>query len=320
MPTYISLKNSLLDFAICPYCHDEHLKLSQTSTLLCSNENCQGHQTGFNILDEQPVLVDFDRSVFNRENYATGISGKVVFRRKGLFHKLIGRILHGDSKVSQKNINDFISLTLSTASKPVVLVVGGGTIGAGMQQLYETKELQLLSFDVYSSDHNTFIADAHNIPVKSSSVDAVLIQAVLEHVLNPGIVVSEIERVLKPSGIVYAETPFMQQVHEGAYDFTRFSESGHRWLFKNFQCIKSGPVSGPGTVMIWSIRYFISGIFRTKRAGQLAGLLFFWLRLFDRLIPKKARADGASGVYFLGKKIQNPIKEKDIIAFYSEQA
>ncbi|CAH2407660.1 hypothetical protein MES5069_620012 [Mesorhizobium escarrei] len=32
----------------------------------------------------------------------------------------------------------------------------------------------------------------------------------------------------------------MQQVHEGAYDFTRFTELGHRWLFRRFETISRG--------------------------------------------------------------------------------
>jgi len=56
--------------------------------------------------------------------------------------------------------------------------------------------------------------------------DAVWIQAVLEHVLDPVRVVAEIHRVLRPGGLVYSEIPFMQEVHEGAYDFTRFRLSG----------------------------------------------------------------------------------------------
>src|SRR5207237_664581 len=35
----------------------------------------------------------------------------------------------------------------------------------------------------------------------------------------------------EPLVLVLGDTPFMQQVHEGAYDFTRFALSGHRWLF-----------------------------------------------------------------------------------------
>ena len=35
-----------------------------------------------------------------------------------------------------------------------------------------------------------------------------IIYAVLEHVLEPNVVVSEIHRVPKDNGIVYAETPY----------------------------------------------------------------------------------------------------------------
>ena len=74
--------------------------------------------------------------------------------------------------------------------------------------------------------------------------DAVICQAVLEHVLEPASAVSEIHRVLRRDGLVYAETPFMQQVHERAYDFSRFTQSGHRWLFRRFSEISAGPIGG----------------------------------------------------------------------------
>jgi hypothetical protein len=63
--------------------------------------------------------------------------------------------------------------------------------------------------------------------------------------------------VLKDGGIVYAETPFMQQVHGSAYDFTRFTWLGHRRLFRKFKEIKSGTCGGPGMALIWSWRYFL---------------------------------------------------------------
>ena len=44
-------------------------------------------------------------------------------------------------------------------------------------------------------------------------------------------------------GVVYAETPFLQAVHEGPWDFTRFTESGHRWLFRAFERLDSGVVA-----------------------------------------------------------------------------
>ena len=85
--------------------------------------------------------------------------------------------------------------------------------------------IDLISFDVYASPATQFVGDGHSIPLADGSVDGVIVQAVLEHVLEPTIVADEIHRVLRTGGIVYADTPFLQQVHEGAYDFTRFTDS-----------------------------------------------------------------------------------------------
>ena len=95
------------------------------------------------------------------------------------------------------------------------------------------------------------------MPFKNNSFDAIWIQAVLEHTLDPKKVVEEIHRVLKGGGLVYAETPFMQQVHEGAYDISRFTVVGHRYLFKNFKSIRHGGIDGVGTVLTWSVYYFL---------------------------------------------------------------
>jgi ubiquinone/menaquinone biosynthesis C-methylase UbiE len=124
-------------------------------------------------------------------------------------------------------------------------MVGGGAVGSGIAQLYSDPRVEIIGFDVYSSSVTNFIADAHKIPLQDSSVDGVWIQYVLEHVLEPEKVISEVYRVLKLNGLVYAETPFMQQVHEQAYDFVRFTESAHRWLFRDFKLIDSGSATGP---------------------------------------------------------------------------
>ena len=101
-------------------------------------------------------------------------------------------------------------------------------------------DIEVHSIDIYASPTVDLICDAHYLPLEGEYYDAVWIQAVLEHVVQPELVVHEIHRVLKPDGIVYAETPFMQQVNEGAYDFTRYTVLGHRYLFKKFSLIDRG--------------------------------------------------------------------------------
>ena len=84
--------------------------------------------------------------------------------------------------------------------KEKVLIIGGGTIGSGMDEFLNKcshKEICFESIDVYFSDvyfsdNLTAIADAHYLPYKDKSFDAVIIQAVLEHVINPQLVVKEI--------------------------------------------------------------------------------------------------------------------------------
>src|SRR5690606_20509079 len=114
---------------------------------------------------------------------------------------------------SEKHIATFRSqICGSNAIKPVLLMVGAGTMGIGTKQLYDDETILQIAFDVYPSLLTQFAADAHSIPLEDESVDAVCIQAVIEHVLEPERVIAEILRVLKPDGVVYAETPFMQQV------------------------------------------------------------------------------------------------------------
>jgi hypothetical protein len=105
-------------------------------------------------------------------------------------------------------------------------------------------------------------------------------------------------------------------VHEGAYDFTRFTESGHRWLFRRFELIDSGVVLGAATQLLWSIEHVVRGTFRSVTAGIAAKLLLFWLRYLDRIIPRAFASDAASAVYFLGRRSSSAIGPKDMLDYY----
>jgi SAM-dependent methyltransferase len=144
----------------------------------------------------------------------------------------------------------------------------------------------------------------------------VLVQAVLEHVLDPAGVVAEIHRVLRSNGLVYAETPFLQQVHAGAYDFTRFTASGHRYLFRRFEELAAGPVAGPGTQLLWSVDHLVRGLTRSPFAGRVTRGLLFWLRALDRLVPERYAEDDATAYYFLGRRRDEEMSATEIVAYY----
>lgn len=258
----------------------------------------------YSVIGNTPILVDFTKSILSKEMvYASSATSPINRRSYTGIEKFAKGLVSREFKQTAENAEKLIK-DLETRGCSRVLVVGGGAIGQGMTALYDAENIEIIGFDIYSNDIVQFVADAHDIPLLSESVDVVIVQAVLEHVLDPKRVVSEIYRVLKIDGLVYSETPFMQQVHEGAYDFTRFTDSGHQLLFGKFQKIESGVVGGPAVVMMWSIDYFFRSLFRSKTAGKLAKLLFFWLPYFDRFIEKSYAVDAASGCFYLGRKTE----------------
>jgi SAM-dependent methyltransferase len=252
--------------------------------------------------------------------YATE-NGSVLQRDVG--RRSIGSRLHrftfGGTPVAASNSMKFIDLLKRDSRRPVVLVVGGGTIGSGADKLYRDSSIELVGTDVYASPHTVLVADAHRLPFDDGVFDGVWVQAVLEHVLEPATVVAELHRVLRLEGLVYAETPFMQQVHERAYDFSRFTQSGHRWLFRRFSEISAGPIGGAGVALIWSIRYFARALGAGDKLSRLIVLPFFWIRFFDAFGRGRAAADAASGFFFLGRRAEQAIAPHAMPEYYDRQ-
>lgn len=269
----------------------------------------------YEIIEDYPILIDFEKSVLKREQIKSLSSVTERYSYTGLL-SIVKDLVSPPKSATAENVEQILSLLLNGNDSARVLIVGGGSIGQGMDPFYKDSRIELVAFDIYASPWVQFLADAHNIPLPENYFDAVIIQAVLEHVLVPDKVVSEIYRVLKSNGVVYAETPFLQHVHEGAYDFTRFTESGHRYLFRKFELIKSGASAGAGTQLLWSLDNFARGIFRSRKLGKIIKLFFFWLQYCDRLIPAPYNIDSASGVFFLGKKQNSEINVEEIITHY----
>jgi len=307
--------DSFSDLLACPRCGGE--MTGPPAALVCSRESC-GHRYAAVGDPPKPVLIDPDASIMDVGAIlaSRGSSTKARGDGGGLVNFLARRFANPPNKTAERFARRLAAdLVAENDGRPRLLVIGGGTIGGGVTSLYEDPRLDILAFDVYASANVQFLADAHQVPLKDGSVDGVLIQAVLEHVLDPQAVVAEIHRVLRLGGLVYAGTPFMQHVHEGAYDFTRFTESGHRYLFRHFTVRDSGAGAGLGTQLLWSIVYFARGIH--FRAGQAARVMFFWLPKLDGRLDRRATVDGASGVFFYGHSSKDVVTPREIVGYYS---
>jgi len=308
--------HSLLPMLLCPQCHRGKLSVEnkEPAELLC--DCCNAH---YPVSFDRPVLLRADNVLFCLDDYHNLKSFEVRKPRSFTWKNLIP-----SPSVNLASPRVLENVRQSLAELPIakVLVVGGGNqrqwldnrIGVGERILAIYSDIDV------RADVDLF-CDGHDLPFESSSFDAVITTAVLEHVLYPERVASEITRVLKLGGLIYSELPFMQQVHEGAYDFTRYTLSGHRRLFNSFAEIESGLVAGPGTALVWAIENFVLAFIvrpaLRKVIKALIRLGLFWLKYFDYLMANRPEAmDGASCTYFLGRKVDVKVADSDIITRY----
>jgi SAM-dependent methyltransferase len=269
------------------------------------------------IIDNVPILINNNNSLFSVDQYkAREVSRKKVSKIKSAFHKLLPKL--GNNLVAEKNFKK-ISNTLPNNSK--ILIIGGASKGEGMKEIYCHDKYDIVVSDILFSEDVNLVSDAHDIPFIDETFDLVVVQAVLEHVLDPTRCVKEIYRVLKNDAIVYAEMPFMQQVHMREYDFTRYTYLGFRRLFRRFYHTESGICCGPGMALAWSYSYFLqslsSNLFLRKFLLIFAHFTSFYLKYLDVFLIKKADSYlSASGFYFLGRKSCNTLSDKELLKLY----
>ncbi|MDF0543259.1 methyltransferase domain-containing protein [Sphingobium sp. H39-3-25] len=305
----------------CPACAGP-LALDGEGNWTCAKPGCITGGAAFPKANGRSILVDFNASVLDRDAMIASGADSVVHRRRG-FMRHVFQMIDGPNPITPRFAGEMLdrcrALAAGEGRRPRLLIVGGGTIGSGADALYQAEDIDLITFDIYWSEHVSFLADAHAMPLAPESIDGVWIQAVLEHVIDPVQVVSEIGRVLRPGGLVFADTPFLWPVHEKAYDFTRWTPSGHRWLFRNFDVIAAGTSSGPGTLSLLALRHLAASLFRSPKMGQILTFPFAWLRLLDRFCDERKGLDAAAGIFFFGAKTQKPIEMPELIRFYDEQ-
>ncbi len=282
--------------------------------------SCRQH---YPAVDGIPILLNEQNSVFRIADYlrpesayggASAYAGSQDKRTglRQLYRRIMFQLAEAPPPKRDFGVTEAIAHILAQQPDARLLVIGAGDTTLRGKVTYT---------DVAFGRNVACIADAHDLPFLDGAFDACVACAVLEHVADPYRCVREITRILRPGGYVFAETPFMQPVHMGAYDFTRFTFLGHRRLFRQFDEIRSGMCGGAGVSAGQLLRYAISAL--SDRPG-----LKKWLRMFalvgtyplrwvDYLTHRNLSAyDSASAFYFFGTLRAEPIADRELLAFF----
>ena len=283
---------------------------------------CGGCGTVYPVIGGVPVLINDEASVFAIADYRGGAGyagpsyGREADTAGGLrraWRRWARRLGDAPSSIGHPSAGDALAYVRRARAQARILVIGSGGLRLG-----EAAD-GVLHSDVAFGPAVDAIADAHDLPFPARSFDLVVAVAVLEHVADPARCVAEIARVLAPGGHVYAVTPFLQPVHMGAHDFTRFTPIGHRRLFRQFDEVAAGVAIGVGSVAAWTLGGLLQSASARpgwRRLARMVALLCTPpLRMLDRWLPHGA--DAAGGCWFFGSLRRGaPVSDRALVASY----
>ena len=92
------------------------------------------------------------------------------------------------------------------------------------------------------------------LPFEESSFDFVLCTQVLEHIDDNQFIIDQIEKVLKPGGLLLVNVPFLYPLHGLPWDYHRITPTRLGFLLRNFKVEKIETLGGVGSSLssLWN--------------------------------------------------------------------
>jgi SAM-dependent methyltransferase len=115
---------------------------------------------------------------------------------------------------------------------PTLLELGSRNVTGATYRQHFPDVGRYIGCDIHPGPGVDLVADIHRLSeaVEPNSVDAVFSISVFEHLVFPWKAVLEINKVLKPGGLIFVSTHPSWPAHELPWDFWRFPVGGLRYL------------------------------------------------------------------------------------------
>lgn len=135
--------------------------------------------------------------------------------------------------------------------------------------------------------------------------DRIICNAVLQYCHTPVVVVQNLADHLTPTGLLYLEVPFVQQVcADAGGDRFRFTLDGLRGLVTDagLEVVASGPTIRPGSALAWLAEEVVSHTAQNRYLRHALALLTRVLAFPLHWLPSIAPERAAGGCYVIARR------------------
>ncbi len=126
----------------------------------------------------------------------------------------------------------------------------------------------------FCNQNADFLADCHALPFGDETFDCVLTYAVLEHLHNPFVAVAEVDRVLRPGGILIGTVSQGEPFHASYFHHTA-------WGFLSLM----STVPSFTVHRLWSSGDTLESLSRMGRYSRIVRRLLHWIHALDGACP-----------------------------------
>lgn len=132
-------------------------------------------------------------------------------------------------------------------------------LGAGGKHIQYSNVVQV---DVFRFPMTDVVASADCLPFRNDAFNAVVSQAVFEHLQYPDAAAKEIWRVLKPDGVAKVDSAFLQPEHAYPHHYFNATEAGLKHWFRDFDIEWSGvePYQHPKWALLWFLDVYLAAL------------------------------------------------------------
>ena len=142
---------------------------------------------------------------------------------------------------------------------------------------------EIVNYDIESTIPGAIMGSLTDTPFDDNEFDAIICNAVLEHVPEIDKVMSELARVIKPGGHAVVGVPYLQPYHPCPTDFRRYTKDG---------LVELGELHGLSTVdllpvhSIWQTVGWIIWEWALEKGGFRKPLVYPFIWTMTRLFHK----------------------------------